>query len=153
MIASELSALESSERGLKRTKGPDRASTLPHITDTDVSVFFADWNVLHKGDTWFHCFYPFIDYNSGGSTAGMIVASAEKLDLCDNQAIVAPGHGSPGTRQDLAEFRQMLLATHGVVHDLKHSGRSLQEVTAARPTLPSMRCGVLALPREISSRA
>ena len=108
----------------------------PAHTDSDVSVFFAKANVLHTGDTWFNGFYPFIDYNSGGSIGGMLAASAENLERCDKETIVVPGHGNAGTREDLVRFREMLLATHESVHQLKRSGRSFKEVFAARPTAP-----------------
>ena len=36
----------------------------PAHTDSDVSVFFTDANVIHTGDTWFNNYFPFIDYNT-----------------------------------------------------------------------------------------
>ena len=63
----------------------------PAHTDSDVSVFFENTNVLHTGDTWFNGYYPFIDYNSGGSIRGLIAASSENLQRTDTQTIVLPG--------------------------------------------------------------
>src|SRR4029077_20526601 len=36
-------------------------------TDGDVSVYFAEADVLHTGDTWWNGYFPFIDYSTGGS--------------------------------------------------------------------------------------
>jgi glyoxylase-like metal-dependent hydrolase (beta-lactamase superfamily II) len=103
-------------------------------TDTDVSVFFTNANVLHAGDTFFNGYYPFIDYDSGGSIAGLLAASKENLSAVDEKSIVVPGHGELGTRKDLVEFDEMIVAIHGRVKELKKSGRSLDEVIAAKPT-------------------
>src|SRR5262249_15810947 len=35
----------------------------PSHTDSDISVYFADADVLHVGDTWWNGHFPFIDYN------------------------------------------------------------------------------------------
>src|SRR4029077_1346445 len=36
-------------------------------TDSDVSAYFIEADVLHTGDTWWNGHYPFIDYSTGGS--------------------------------------------------------------------------------------
>jgi hypothetical protein len=47
---------------------------------------------------------------------------------------VIPGHGEVGSRQNLIEFREMLVAIHYKVVALKRSGDSLAAVIAAKPT-------------------
>jgi glyoxylase-like metal-dependent hydrolase (beta-lactamase superfamily II) len=106
----------------------------PAHTDTDTSVFFARANLLHTGDTWFNGYYPFIDYNSGGSIRGMIAASSENLALANNETIVVPGHGAPGNRQQLLEFDRMLRSVLDRVSHLKRSGQTLDAVIAIKPT-------------------
>ena len=106
----------------------------PAHTDSDISVFMKHANVLHTGDTWFNGYYPFIDYNSGGSIGGLIAASGENLKLADGQTIVVPGHGDIGNREDLVKFHQMLSATREAVLALKRTGRSVEAVVDARPT-------------------
>lgn len=106
----------------------------PAHTDSDISVFMEHANVLHTGDTWFNGYYPFIDYNSGGSIDGLVAASGENLKLADAQTIVVPGHGNVGNREDLVKFHQMLSATREAVLALKRTGRSVETVVAARPT-------------------
>jgi hypothetical protein len=39
----------------------------PAHSDSDISVRFAEADVLRTGDTWFNGTYPFIDYHNGGS--------------------------------------------------------------------------------------
>jgi glyoxylase-like metal-dependent hydrolase (beta-lactamase superfamily II) len=55
--------------------------TLKHYgaahTDSDISVYFTDADILHTGDTFWNGAYPFIDYSTGGSIDGQIRA-AEK---------------------------------------------------------------------------
>jgi len=106
----------------------------PAHTDSDISVFLEHTNVLHTGDTWFNGYYPFIDYNSGGSIDGMVAASKENLQLADSETIVVPGHGNIGSRQDLVRFQEMLCTTREAVHALKRAGKSVDDVVAARPT-------------------
>ena len=106
----------------------------PAHTDTDISVFFTYANVLHTGDTFFNGYYPFIDYNSGGSIDGLLAASRENLSLADEKTVVVPGHGQLGSRKDLLNFDEMIVTIHDRVKELKKSGRSLEEVVAAKPT-------------------
>jgi len=108
----------------------------PAHTDTDISVFFSRANVLHTGDTSFNGYYPFVDYDSGGSIRGLLTASTENLALADNQTIVVPGHGDVGSRQYLVDFHEMLVAVYDKVAGLKKSGVSLEATIAAKPTLP-----------------
>ena len=95
----------------------------PAHTDTDISVFFSRANVLHTGDTWFTGTYPFIDYDSGGSIRGLIVAATENISQVDNETLVVAGHGEIGGREDLIEFREMLLSICDKVATLKETGR------------------------------
>ncbi|HTP67460.1 MAG TPA: MBL fold metallo-hydrolase [Dongiaceae bacterium] len=106
----------------------------PAHTDTDIAVFFTNANVLHTGDTFFNGYYPFIDYNSGGSIVGLLAASKESLSRADENTVVVPGHGDLGTHKDLVEFDEMIVSIHEKVKELKKSGRSLDEVIAEKPT-------------------
>jgi glyoxylase-like metal-dependent hydrolase (beta-lactamase superfamily II) len=106
----------------------------PAHTDSDVSVFFENTNVLHTGDTWFNGYYPFIDYNSGGSIRGLIAASSENLQRTDTQTIVLPGHGDVGSRTDLLAFHEMLIEIRDRVSALRVKGYSLAATISAKPT-------------------
>jgi glyoxylase-like metal-dependent hydrolase (beta-lactamase superfamily II) len=106
----------------------------PSHTDSDLSVFFAEADVLHTGDTFWNGLYPFVDYSTGGSIDGMIRAADANLRAATGRTIVIPGHGPVGTRRDLQDYRDMLVAIRTRVAELKRQGRSLQETIAARPT-------------------
>ncbi len=106
----------------------------PAHTDTDISVFFPDANILHTGDTWFNSYYPFIDYESGGSIHGLMAAASENVSLADAMTIVVPGHGEAGSRSDLIAFQQMLQSVHAEVATQKKAGRPLRAVIASKPT-------------------
>jgi glyoxylase-like metal-dependent hydrolase (beta-lactamase superfamily II) len=106
----------------------------PAHTDTDISVFLSNADVLHAGDTFFSRFYPFIDYNSGGSIDGMIAACRESLALIGPSTIIVGGHGPAGMRADLVSFEQMLVEVRGKVKALKQSGASAKEVISRKPT-------------------
>jgi glyoxylase-like metal-dependent hydrolase (beta-lactamase superfamily II) len=107
----------------------------PAHTDSDVSVHFENANVIHTGDTWFNGYYPFIDYDSGGSIDGLVTASQENLSRTNHDTLVVPGHGAVGSRQDLIEYRNMLLEVRGKVEASKKKGFSIQEAIDAQPTL------------------
>jgi glyoxylase-like metal-dependent hydrolase (beta-lactamase superfamily II) len=104
-------------------------------TDGDISVTFGEANVLHVGDTFWNGIYPFIDYSTGGSIDGMIVASDANLAASNNDTIIIPGHGKPvSNRAELKEFRDMLVAIRDNVAKLKQQGKSRDEAVAAKPT-------------------
>lgn len=106
----------------------------PAHTDTDISVFLRDADVLHAGDSFFSRFYPFIDYNTGGNIDGMIAACRETLALIGPSTIVVGGHGPAGGRADVLAFEQMLVEVLGQVAALKGTGASAKEVIASKPS-------------------
>ena len=104
-------------------------------TDSDISVTFAEANVVHVADTFWNGIYPFIDYSTGGSIDGMIAASEANLAATNDETIVIACHGKAlGTRAELREFRDMLVAIRDNVAALKKQGRSREETVAAKPT-------------------
>jgi glyoxylase-like metal-dependent hydrolase (beta-lactamase superfamily II) len=107
----------------------------PAHTDSDISVYFVNADVLHCGDTFWNGIYPFIDYSTGGNINGMIDAATLNVSLVSDKTIVIPGHASPvGNRQQLIAFRDMLTGIRDNVARLKQQGRSVDEAIAAKPT-------------------
>ena len=106
----------------------------PAHTDTDISIYLVEADVLHTGDTWFNGFYPFIDYSTGGSINGMIKAADRNLAIARADTIIIPGHGPIGDRKQLQEFRDVLVYARDSVAALKKQGKTLPEVVAAKPT-------------------
>jgi glyoxylase-like metal-dependent hydrolase (beta-lactamase superfamily II) len=106
----------------------------PGHTDSDISVHFTDADILLVADTFWNGDYPFIDYSTGGSIDGTILAAELNVARSTNETIVISGHGPVGNRAQLIAFRDMLVATRAKVAALKKQGRSLTEVQAAKPT-------------------
>ena len=106
----------------------------PAHTDTDISVHFADADILHTGDTWFNGAYPFIDYSTGGHIDGMIRASVSNLAVGTDSTILIPGHGPVGNKQQLSESHDMLVAVREKIASLKKQGKSADEAVAEKPT-------------------
>jgi glyoxylase-like metal-dependent hydrolase (beta-lactamase superfamily II) len=104
-------------------------------TDGDITVTFAEADIVHAGDVYWNGIYPFIDYSTGGSIDGTIRAVEALLAEIGDRTIVVPGHGRPvSNKSELAAYRDMLVAIRGNVSALKQEGRSLDEILAARPT-------------------
>jgi glyoxylase-like metal-dependent hydrolase (beta-lactamase superfamily II) len=106
----------------------------PAHTDSDISVYFADADVMHVGDTWWNGVYPFIDYSSGGNIDGSIAAVESNLARVTDKTIIIPGHGPVGSKAEMAAFRDMMVAIREKVSALKESGKSLERTIAAKPT-------------------
>lgn len=106
----------------------------PSHTDSDISVYFPKADVLVVADTWWNGYYPFIDYNTGGSITGMIKAAKENISRVTDKTIIVPGHGPVGNKKELTEFRDMLVNVHKKVAALKKQGKTLEEVVASKPT-------------------
>lgn len=107
----------------------------PAHTDSDISVHFAEADVLHVADTFWNGVYPFIDYSTGGSIDGMISAADANLAVSGDQTIIIPGHGQPvSNKAEMKNFRDMLVAVRENVAALKKQGRSKEETVAAKPT-------------------
>jgi glyoxylase-like metal-dependent hydrolase (beta-lactamase superfamily II) len=106
----------------------------PAHTDSDISVHFANSDIIHVGDTFWNGYYPFIDYSTGGSIDGMIRATEANLTKVSDKMIVIPGHGAIGDKSQLASYRDMLAAVRDKVAALKKQGKTLDEIVAAKPT-------------------
>jgi glyoxylase-like metal-dependent hydrolase (beta-lactamase superfamily II) len=102
-------------------------------TDTDISIYFAEADVFHAGDTWWNSLYPFIDYSTGGNIDGMIRATERNLAATTASTIIVPGHGRVGDKAQLTEYRDVLVATREKVAAMKKQGKTLDEVIAAKP--------------------
>ena len=106
----------------------------PAHTDSDISVYFAEADVLHTGDTWWNGYFPFIDYSTGGSLDGMIRAAEANVARVTDKTIVIPGHGPIGGKAEMIEYREILATIRDRVAALKGEGKSLNEIVAAKPT-------------------
>jgi glyoxylase-like metal-dependent hydrolase (beta-lactamase superfamily II) len=103
-------------------------------TDGDISVYFKNADVLATGDTFWNGIYPFIDHEHGGGINGTIAVVDSYLKFITDRTIIVPGHGAVANREQLLEYRDMLVAIRDRVTALKHQGKTLSEVVAAKPT-------------------
>ena len=97
----------------------------PAHTDSDISVTFAEANIVHVGDTFWNGVYPFIDYSTGGSIDGTIAACDANLAAATADTIIIAGHGQPvSNKSELKEFRDMLVGVRENVATLKRQGQN-----------------------------
>lgn len=106
----------------------DLVNTGDGHTDGDVQVFFRESNVIHTGDMFVRYGLPFIDQPNGGSTDGMIDALWNIAGMIDEDTIIIPGHGQLATRQDLLDYRDMLVTIRGRLQTAISNGRSADDV-------------------------
>ncbi|WP_159470411.1 MBL fold metallo-hydrolase [Dyadobacter sp. 3J3] len=107
---------------------------VPAHTDSDVSIYFPESDILHVADTFCNNYYPFVDYTTGGSIYGMIDAAKRNIDRTTSETIVIPGHGSIGSKVELVQFHEMLVVLCERIGKLKKQGKTLKEVMDAKPT-------------------
>ena len=111
----------------------------PSHSDSDISTFFAESNVLHTGDCWINGWYPLIDYSNRGSAEGYVRAIEKMLAIADSKTVIVPGHSSParsmlGDKAGLTEYYEMMAAVCERVRKLKSEGNSMEVAVAAHPT-------------------
>lgn len=106
----------------------------PAHTDGDAFVYFRDTNVIHTGDVFVRYGLPFIDNPNGGSINGMIDAAWQIAGMVDDDTIIIPGHGQLSTRDDLLEYREMLVTIRDRIVALMDEGAGKDRVVAANPT-------------------
>ena len=96
-------------------------------------VYFPESDVLHLGDVYRTTSYPIIDVYNGGTLRGTIAAMA--IDIAGPDTKIIPGHGlEVVSREELIEFRDMILDIQGQVLGMIREGKKLHEVMAAQPT-------------------
>ena len=107
----------------------------PAHTDGDVFVYFPESDVLHLGDVYRTTSYPIIDVYNGGTLRGTIAAMDMAIDIAGPNTKVIPGHGLKVVgRDELIEFRDMILDIQSQVLGMIRDGKKLHEVMAAQPT-------------------
>jgi len=102
-------------------------------TDGDTYVYFGDANVLATGDTVAMGRYPNIDFNNGGNIKGMIKAADAYLRMTNAKTKIVPGHGPLANREQLKEYRVMLVTVRDRMAKLIKEGKSEADVLAAKP--------------------
>lgn len=97
-------------------------------TDGDSVVFFEHANVVHMGDMFFAGRFPYVDLDAGGSVKGLIAAVTEILAGIDDETRIIPGHGSLSSKQDLADYLEMLTTLQARVAAVLAEGATVQDM-------------------------
>ena len=106
----------------------------PGHTDGDSYIYFRGSDVLATGDVFRTVAFPVIDLNNGGSLDGTIVALGVAVGLAGPNTRIVPGHGVVSTREDVMEFRDMVIDVKSRVSEMVARGMSYAQVAAANPT-------------------
>jgi glyoxylase-like metal-dependent hydrolase (beta-lactamase superfamily II) len=102
-------------------------------TDGDVIVRFRQADVLFAADLFNNGDYTRVDLR-GGSLDGMIAAYQALLPTLDDRTRVVPGRGRVAGKKDLEEYLQVMSTLRRRIGDLVKSGKTLEQVVAAKPT-------------------
>jgi glyoxylase-like metal-dependent hydrolase (beta-lactamase superfamily II) len=105
----------------------------PAHTDGDLIVWFRNADVIHAGDCLFNGLYPVIDPSAGGGVDGMIGAADRILAIAGPNTKIIPGHGPLSTREDVEDFREMLVTSRDRVRKLVAEKKSLKEIQELKP--------------------
>ncbi len=109
-------------------------SVPPAHTDGDSFIHFRGSDVLHLGDVFRTNNFPYMDLSNGGGLPGTLDALAIAIGMAGPDTAIIPGHGNVSTRNDVVEFRDMILIVMDRVSALIDDGKSYAEVAAARTT-------------------
>lgn len=109
-------------------------SVPPAHTDGDAIIYFQGSDVIHVGDVFRTTGFPYMDLANGGSLQGTLDALAMIIGMAGPNTKIIPGHGGVSSREDVREFRDMILDVASKVKALVEQGRNLEQVIAARPT-------------------
>ena len=105
----------------------------PAHTDGDTVIHFQNANVFHGGDLLFNGMYPFIDYWTGGSLAGM-AGNAERIwKMVDGQTKIIPGHGPMWEKPGVREYADMLAGSLEIMTKALKEGKTLEQIQSAQP--------------------
>ena len=110
-------------------------------TDGDSFVYFRRSDVLSTGDIVNLESYPVIQADQGGSINGLvdalnqIIAVLEPEQNEEGGTYVIPGHGHIGDRNDVVNYRDMVVIIRGRIQKLINKGMTLEQVRAAKTTL------------------
>ena len=105
----------------------------PAHTDGDLIVRYLEADVLQTGDTFFHGFYPDIDFEHGGTIDGMIAFYDTLYRLCGPHTRVIPGHGPVADREDIRAYQEMLRQVRERVARALAQGLTEEQLVASHP--------------------
>ena len=108
----------------------------PAHTDGDSIIHFKGSDAIVVGDVFRTVAFPVIDRNNGGTLDGTIDTLGIIAGMAGAETKIVPGHGVVSTREDVVEFRDMVIDVAAQVSALVEQGMSYEQVAAANPTAP-----------------
>ena len=105
-------------------------------TDGDSVIYFKDSDVMVVGDVFRTVAFPVIDRNNGGTLPGTIETLGIIAGRAGPATQIVPGHGVVSTRDDVVEFRDMVIDVGNKVSELVGQGMTYEQVSAAGTTAP-----------------
>ena len=105
----------------------------PGHTGGDLIVHFRTNNILHAGDLFFNCGYPYIDTAHGGSIDGFIEAGRFVLEQGDDETLIVPGHGPVVQQEEARPCFAMIADYRDLVSAEKARGGTLAEAIESKP--------------------
>jgi cyclase len=114
----------------------------PAHSDSDSIVLFRGSDVVVTGDIVDANRFPVIDTARGGSIQGEIDALNQVIDMSfrpmpfvfgEGGTLVVPGHGRIYDRQDVVEYRDMLVTIRDIIQDMIQRGMTLPQIKEASP--------------------
>jgi glyoxylase-like metal-dependent hydrolase (beta-lactamase superfamily II) len=103
-------------------------------TDGDTLIHFVRNNILMTGDFFRSIQFPNIDRTSSGSFDGMLTGLGTVIGMAGPATKIIPGHGPTVDRNAVTAHRDLMLVVRDRIAPLVQQGKSLAEVTAAKPT-------------------
>jgi len=103
-------------------------------TDGDTLVSFEKHDILAVGDYFRGVGYPYSDLSSGGSLQGMLDGLGATAGRAGPNTKIIPGHGPITDRNALLAQRDLILAVRDKVASLAASGKTVDQIVAAKPT-------------------
>lgn len=113
----------------------------PGHTAGDVIVWFRRSDVIATGDAYSTTSYPRFDPSRGGTLQGVLDVLNHVIDIAvaefnqQGGTRIIPGHGRISNQSDVVEYRDMATIVRDRVRDAIKSGRSLEQIKAARISL------------------
>ena len=108
----------------------------PAHTDGDSIIHFKGSDAIVVGAVFRTVAFPVIDRNNGGTLDGTIDTLGIIAGMAGAETKIVPGHGVVSTREDVVEFRDMVIDVAAQVSALVEQGMSYEQVAAANPTAP-----------------
>ena len=106
----------------------------PAHTDGDSYIYFSGSDVIHAGDVFRTVGYHYMDLASGGSLEGSLDALAILIGMAGPDTLIVPGHGEVSTREDVMEFRDIILDVSKRVEAMIEQGMNYDQIAATNPT-------------------